>query len=487
MLSDNISYRDLVTSDDLKNHRFLSTFVRRCVAFIEHLTKAQLVVNARNLGERDPAMFTPLKIARALERSGIILGHSEKSTHFPDEPILPSWSVRYGHDAHGFASGTALEHRRSALYAALAEAVERVIWTFEDDYFQNERIKTVAQMRADYTTFIPPTQFTAFSEAQRSQERYAFSDTTPFSWIEGFLLTKNQACFVPTQTVSPRRGPKHIHREPLIREQVTSGLATWSSYEGAELRGMLELIERDAFMVWWFNQLLLPVHNPTPLIRPGGPLARLLAKISRYQLELRVYKLPTDAPTTVLMVVLEDMSGSPHNLRYAFGLCAHYRYEHALEHALAEALRARVIFRTRHQSGATWNQSADVDHIGHFERIDYWGVPEHAEKLQPLFTGNSIEHPTQETWSIDSDETHRQRLITWCQQKNFDCLRIDLSSSKKNQSPWKIVFMVIPELHHIHLREQRQHLNPFRLHSVPQAYGLTPRPTPFTKAPHPFL
>ena len=85
-----------------------------------------------------------------------------------------------------------------------------------------------------------------------------FRRDTVVSWVEGFSLPGGERALLPAQLVyMPWRG--RAGGEARIGHATSSGLACGATLEEATLTGLLELVERDAFMLAWHNRLSLPL------------------------------------------------------------------------------------------------------------------------------------------------------------------------------------------------------------------------------------
>jgi len=386
------------------------------------------------------------------------------------------------HNRRVSVGGASIESKGSALTALAAEAMERYVWSTQGDYFVDP-ITARASEVADISAYISPERFVSFSKEQREvHPALRLSESGTYAWIRSTSLVTGTQLYIPAQTVSATVSiGTGEGKETLIRQNTTTGLATWPTQEGARLRGILEIIEREAYMVMWFNQLTLPRIQLSSLRGMSPTLDKLVEACAKDGLSVHTIKMITDAPTHAVCVVLEDTSGAIP--QFAFGLKAHPSIAYSIEKALIEALRGR--FATRLRSTHPAPQEFDVDTIGHRERILYWAAPERATGLSFLIQGPEIAYE-KHSWDADSDEAHLERLLGWCRTKDFECVAISLDISQANITPWHIEMIVMPDLHPMHLNERFRHLDTRRLHEVPMLYGYTPRSEPFVDAPHPF-
>ncbi len=481
MIFDAILYRDL----SLRNAPS-SNALRAFVRFIEKKLRVSVMVGSRQIPYERPDLIEPIQIAQALYKSRVIESFYPVNI-LPDEPPLRDWGCRYfgGIEGESSAGGTSTIDDKSALFAALAEGLERYLWHAQTDYFPYPKTCTVEEI-AKYGAYISPENFCAFSAEQRGRsERGRLTKGTSYLWIKSRSMVSNKNVYVPAQIVSASvKTHGKDHAEPLIRQQTTTGLATWPTLSGARLSGALEVIERDAFMIMWFNQLTLPRIELVSVRGKSSSLDKLIDSCQKYRLKIHIVPMLTDAPTHAICVVIEDMSG--HAPRFTMGLRANQSLLFCIEKATTEALRARVSYRNNILTNKSWNINTPVEKIGHKDRIYYWGVPENAKHLEFLTQGKEIPYEPA-LWENDTLQEHLGRILAWCKENNYECLSVSLGKSKANPTPWFVEMVVLPDLQPIHLHEWLRHLGGKRLTSIPKLFGYTPRENPFIDRPHPFV
>jgi ribosomal protein S12 methylthiotransferase accessory factor len=461
---------------------FSDEVARRIVATLERTLGVRVMYESSTFPNGDDSLSALMPLLRSLLDAGILKSYG-KQDHLPDEPAMHSWYGICG--AKEFpVGGASFLHESDAVSAMLSEALERYLWSELTDHFRAP-IYATAEEISRRGAYIAPERFAGFSPAQRAHTAdLRLRSDASYLWIYGTSLMSGRSTYIPAQTAS---GAPFVtadgNPEPLIRERTTGGLATWHSQTGARLRGMLELIERDAYLVTWLNQLTPRRINMTLLHEHSAAIRDMTARCARYRLRTHVLRLVTDAPTHAVCVVLEDESGA--GPRYAFGLNAHYSLERAVEKAMSEAVRARAAVRVRLSRGEKWNRATRTSDIGHRDRLLYWADADNAQRLSHLLEG-AEEEAAERPWDNDTETEHLQRLLAWCREKDYECISVPLTHSKHNRTTLHIEQMVMPDLQPIYLHERTQHLGGTRLTSVPAAMNERQRPAPFSDAPHPF-
>jgi ribosomal protein S12 methylthiotransferase accessory factor len=154
-------------------------------------------------------------------------------------------------------SYTGSEHwsRDLAEAAAIGEALER----YSGSYVPKERVVVAAA--EDLGGAVDPGRFALFSDDQYSRGGFPFLPfrrDTVVGWVEGFSIPDGRRAFLPAQLVY-MPWQRRVSREIRIGHATSSGFACAATLEEAILVGLLELVERDAFMLVWHDRLSLPL------------------------------------------------------------------------------------------------------------------------------------------------------------------------------------------------------------------------------------
>ncbi len=161
-----------------------------------------------------------------------------------DSSFYGAWA-KYGNDSKRIAGATALSYNES-ICKAIIEGYER---------YRSEKV------RIDYVgecqnskRYFNPDDIAPLSSKQRilwGLKNYTFGDK--IEWTKDIT----GKYYIPTDFVFYG----HNKKEKLFLSD-SSGIAAYSDYETAKKRALLELIERDAIIRNWYNQISAPKVNP---------------------------------------------------------------------------------------------------------------------------------------------------------------------------------------------------------------------------------
>ena len=172
--------------------------------------------------------------------------------------------LRGGLDGSSFGKGSTAEQGEAS---ALMEAIERY-----SGVFQGDEIRTPRRFR-DFPAgeAIRPNDILLFSDAQYQRgtapvpgpddepmSPTLFDEEAEMEWSPVWSLRDKCFRYIPTSLLYfYYRGPVAFHTD-------SNGCAAGNTREEAIVQGFLELVERDAYAIWWYNRLQ----------RPGVDLAR---------------------------------------------------------------------------------------------------------------------------------------------------------------------------------------------------------------------
>lgn len=162
-----------------------------------------------------------------------------------------------------------------------------------------------------------------------------YTATLPMHWVWGCSVTRMTPVLVPEQLAY------HLPAAPPGRparcwQETSSGCALGSSPEEAMVHGLLEVIERDAFLLTWYLR-----KTPRELA-PGtsGRIGRLAESVAAYGYRCRILDVTSeDFGVPVVWVLAEHPAPDPARgvAAFASGICAHPDPWRAIEGALLEA------------------------------------------------------------------------------------------------------------------------------------------------------
>jgi oxazoline/thiazoline synthase len=166
--------------------------------------------------------------------------------------------LRAGLDGFSFGKGSNAEQGEAS---ALMEAIERYSGVFQGDEIRiTRRLKDFPAGDA-----IPPNSVLLFSDAQYQRglapvpgpedepmSPTLFDEEVEMEWSPVWSLRDKCFRYLPaSQLYFYYSGPVSFHAD-------SNGCAAGNTREEAIVQGFLELVERDAYAIWWYNRLQRP-------------------------------------------------------------------------------------------------------------------------------------------------------------------------------------------------------------------------------------
>ena len=254
--------------------------------------------------------------------------------------------------------------RDEAWCAAIGESAERYCALLSN--------KLLAVRIAAFADFEPGEAIDPAELALYSQEQYAttgfpmrpFRRDTVVPWVEGKHLTDSvqpaRHCWIPAEFV-------HLAHDPTCKRPLhvptSNGLAASTSLESALLSATYEAIERDAFLVAWWNGLRAPrvdlTSNEMAWFRQSLEMLFLWPRI-----DYHVADLTADTRMPVYAVI--SVGPSEDGLITSFGAACHPNARTALLKAMLEAAMGRSYVRQLVRDDPTKRFRRDLSDIRTF-------------------------------------------------------------------------------------------------------------------------
>ncbi|MEU3661477.1 TOMM precursor leader peptide-binding protein [Streptomyces sp. NPDC032940] len=166
-----------------------------------------------------------------------------------------------------------------------------------------------------------------------------FSPDREIPWVWGWSLRDRAPRLVPeilTYYHSPGLNDRFV-------QESSNGCASGGCVAEAVYFGLMEVVERDAFLLAWYGRQPLPEIDPTTSARPAT--RHMVDRLAMYGYRARFFDTRITFPVPVVTAVAERTDGGPG--RMCFGAGAGLDPESALDAALCEIATDAVNLRDR--------------------------------------------------------------------------------------------------------------------------------------------
>lgn len=329
---------------------------------------------------------------------------------------------------------------------------------------------------------------------RRNPRLTQFSEGLKLRWVWGYSLTEYRSLLVPLQ--SAYYGDEIVGEPHFVREN-SNGCASGTSIQEAIFFGLLELIERDAFVLNW-NLRRSPSHIALDTLR-SLKLRFLIDRLRRAGLDVYLLDARLDIPVPSIIAALRRRDNDFGTFAVALG--CHFDPEEAMNSALTEVACRQSAFVARTRSLEAKLQAAIrnftliktmEDHAG------LYGIPEALHYAQFLLESGSQESAavTYEAWnnslpdSLDlfDDISHCLRLLALSGLKQV--IVVDQTTPEQRRLGLYTARVLVPGIIPLDFGYgcSRAASLP-RLYSIARQFGLGSREgfrRPINDVPHPF-
>ena len=372
------------------------------------------------------------------------------------------------HSLQGFKAG--LRHRSGgkgptliqARASALAETLERY-----SAAFTGSEVQIIASYRELGERAIHPNAVMGYSDRQYRERDAWNARSSPFNsvpppldpdlpvpWTPVWSLTEQREKLLPTQFLYFPGPTMRAAPNPPCCRGCSNGNAAGNNLEEAVLQGFMELVERDATAIWWYNRLRRPGVDFATF---GSPyFAELTAHYEALDRDLWALDLTHDLGIPMFAALSCRKGTHGHIL---FGLGCSLDPEVALLRACAELNQFVALAHT-----ATASPVDDPETL-------HWLATATLESEPYLVPDPQVPLKRREDFSnaascdLLTDIQHCQGLV---EARNMQMLVLDLTRADAGMAVAKVI---VPGLRHFWARYA-----PGRLYEVPVALGWLARP-----------
>ncbi|WP_213775412.1 TOMM precursor leader peptide-binding protein [Bradyrhizobium sp. dw_78] len=359
--------------------------------------------------------------------------------------------LRDGLSGGSFGKGSTAEQAEAS---ALMEAIERYSGIFQGDEIR---------MTRRFTDFaagdaIRPNDVLLFSDAQRQADQ-ALSDVaeqtipTPFDptaeieWSPVWSLRDGRFKYLPTSLLY------FFYSGPAAFQADSNGCAAGNTLEEAIVQGFLELVERDAYAIWWYNQSQRAEVDFGQF--NDSYIADLKAQLADTGRKLWVLDVTSDLGIPTYVAILHWMQNGQENIEFGSG--AHFDKRIAMLRTLTELNQFLSIGLMDGGSG----EKPSLDGTTPLYLPDYpFLIPNNAVKIPAASDFGPLDHTRNQVLAC----------VEIARRAGLDFLVLNQT---RPDVEVPVVRVIVPGLRHFYRR-----FGPGRLYDIPVKLGLRDQPIP---------
>jgi ribosomal protein S12 methylthiotransferase accessory factor len=359
--------------------------------------------------------------------------------------------LRAGLTGGSFGKGSTAEQGEAS---ALMEAIERY-----SGIFQGDEIRTTRRF-ADFPPgdAILPNEVLLFSDAQYRQDQASDSEESqmppPFDrsaeieWSPVWSLRDKCFRYLPTSLL-------YFFYRGVAAYQVhtdSNGCAAGNTREEAIVQGFLELVERDAYAIWWYNRSQRAEVDLGDF--DDSYVRDLQAQLAESGRRLWVLDVTSDLGVPTFVAIVHWMQNEHENIEFGSG--AHFDSRIAMLRALTELNQ----FLSIGLMGGGTGEKSSLDGTTPLRLRDH-----------PFLTPSGKAPVGGPTFGrLDHTRTQVDACVALAKRAGLDFLVLDQT---RPDVEVPVVRVIVPGLRHFYRR-----FAPGRLYDVPVKLGLRDRPLP---------
>jgi oxazoline/thiazoline synthase len=361
--------------------------------------------------------------------------------------------LRAGLSGGSFGKGSTAEQGEAS---ALMEAIERYSGIFQGDEIRAKRRFT----EIPSGDAIAPNDILLFSEEQyrtRDLPRDGSHDTQPapdpfdpsanIEWSPVWSLRDKRFKYIPTTVLY------FFYSGPAAFNADSNGCAAGNTREEAIVQGFLELVERDAYAIWWYNRTRQPEVDLSQF--DDSYVRDLHTQLAETGRRLWVLDITNDLGVPTYVAILHWMRNGQENIEFGSG--AHFDRRIALLRALTELNQ----FMSIGLMGGGTGEKPSLDGVTPLRLEEYpFLIPNGKPEVQPDAAARM---------PLDNTREQVEACVDIARRAGLDFLVLDQT---RPDVEVPVVRVIVPGLRHFYRR-----FAPGRLYDIPVKLGLRDRPS----------
>ena len=320
------------------------------------------------------------------------------------------------------------------------------------------------------------------SQGQRAGARKKIEEAQ-LRWTMTTNLETDEETYVPAQLVFWNYD--RAEGEPWLLQPTTSGGAGHFTREEATLSALLELIQRDGFLIYWLNSLAPKRIDPKKVSDPA--VEAFLSYCERYRLQPIFLNTTTDVGVPCVTCVILDTVNEP---VVAVGSAAGFDLAELILHSGDEAILTHSTTVRSDQYTLPETYMPFSDHtLRRKERLTLWRGETMMDRFRFFISGemqnmSEFEKLFDAPLTIEGQTAHIHESLARLG-AGYEIYIRDIEHEVLTTLGYSVVRAIVPQLFPLYLTESSATLDSKRLKEVPAKLGyqaaqkLNPWPHPF--------
>lgn len=386
---------------------------------------------------------------------------------------------------------------RTSYYTAILEGLERIHGIAP--FTSSNCYKSEKELSSNNQEFLSLIQFLNYSSEEMNNPSFNFdiySETEKINWVKAKHLNTNETYLVPEQMVY--FSTELLKKQKRFLYESSNGMAIGSSVEEATLSGLLEVIERDSFLVHWYLK-----KSPIKLTKleelNSQKINMMLKYLKDFGYYTHVFDITLDSGIPSIWILLEQMDKS-NNQKICFYTAggSSFNFVTAIETALIEAATSIKVYN--HYLKNKYKEQSLSIYIDNFSKVNkledhifLYSSNKMRDELSFAIYTEKIEQSKQRALKYkkkveldfkgDTQKDILNNVLKKIQKNHPDVFVSRLTSSSLSNIGLECVKVMIPSMQNISFGHQYKNINSRRLHQIAGSnYDINQH----NRTPHPF-
>lgn len=393
----------------------------------------------------------------------------QENEYYNDEPLFYGFNAIVKKSSIKTIHGTGFSYNKSdAILRALGEAIERYSLIPRDrnevKYF---RKNLLPQNRMELSNL----------SILSDKKQFETVDPYPLGWIKSRKIVDNnpknyEEIFIPAQLVFV---PYHYKEsEPLIQQPISTGAVFHRNIDNALITGILEVLERDAFVTSYYT------HNGRYKLNldkiTDKDLTSILNELRRNLLEIHLFDISNITNVHIILCLIFDKTNTQPLI--VSGLGTKFNLKLAIIKSIDEALQLRPWLRDEFMNNNIHITSAKNIH-DYLERVAYWNLNMSIKKIKDrLAFYFELDEKKVQDGDLKSNQSLTTKdkikyLLSLSKKENLDIYYIDITPDFIKDA-YIVIKVIIPQSQPFFLNEKYSFISRSRVGVNKKIYSKIP-------------
>ncbi len=382
---------------------------------MDSLEKAIEVINQHNLAKR---LSQIIKLDDEIKSYSYLFEFNRNAPFF-EKNYVPGLEARIN------SSGLSCDSEKEAIIRCVSEFIER----FSLFFFDPNILK-----------------YSNYKDLSHAVNPSVYKDITgitdrKINWIEGIELHNGQKIWIPAQLIYINSAKEDIN----LSVRISTGAASYTNKTRSILKGIYEIIERDAFMTTYLTRSIVPRIDIETI--KNNNIQSIYEQTQRYNLEICLFDITNDINIPSYLCILIDRTGIGPAI--VVGAKSSINPIEAVEGSLEEAIMARSWIRG-------WMMKRSLKKIeirkinNKLQRAQLWANIQMIQEFEYILNQKKVPFKATSGGKIIKE---LEKVVTLLNKKGFNIYYKNITHEIFRNSGFTVTKSIIPGMQPLYLDE----------------------------------